>query len=45
MMGYEQIKNWILGMGPSVTVLSPENLVEDIRKDINKMMKVYESKK
>lgn len=45
MMGYEQIKNWILGMGPSVTVLSPENLVEDIRKDINKMMEVYESKK
>lgn len=41
MMGYEQIKSWILGMGPSVTVISPQNLVDDIKKDIRKMMDTY----
>lgn len=40
-MGYEQIKSWILGMGPSVTVISPQNLVDDIKKDIRKMMDTY----
>lgn len=36
MMGYEQIKSWILGMGPSVTVVSPQKLVDDIKEDIKK---------
>lgn len=41
MMGYEQIKSWILGMGPSVTVVSPQKLVDDIKEDIKKMMNTY----
>lgn len=41
MMGYEQIKSWILGMGPSVTVLEPKKLVDDIKEDIKKMMNTY----
>lgn len=41
MMGYEQIKSWILGMGPSVTVLEPQKLVDDVKEDIKKMMSTY----
>ena len=41
MMGYEQIKSWILGMGPSVTVLEPHKLVDDIKEDIKNMMNTY----
>lgn len=41
MMGYEQMKSWILGMGPNVTVLEPKKLVDDIKKDIKKMMNTY----
>ena len=41
MMGYEQIKSWILGMGPSVTVLEPQKLVDDVKEDIKKMMSIY----
>ena len=41
MMGYEQIKSWILGMGPSVTVLEPKKLVDDVKEDIKKMMSTY----
>ena len=41
MMGYEQIKSWILGMGPNVTVLEPKKLVDDIKEDIKKMMSTY----
>lgn len=41
MMGYEQIKSWILGMGPSVTVLEPKKLVDDIKEDIKKMIDTY----
>lgn len=41
MMGYEQIKSWILGMGPNVTVLEPKKLVDDIKEDIKKMMNTY----
>ena len=41
MMGYEQIKSWILGMGSSVTVLEPQKLVDDVKEDIKKMMSTY----
>lgn len=41
MMGYEQMKSWILGMGPNVTVLEPKKLVGDIKEDIKKMMNTY----
>lgn len=41
MMGYEQMKSWILGMGPNVTVLEPKKLVDDIKEDIKKMMNTY----
>lgn len=41
MMGYEQIKSWILGMGPSVKVLEPQNLVDDVKEDIKKMISTY----
>lgn len=41
MMGYEQMKGWILGMGPNVTVLEPKKLVDDIKEDIKKMMNTY----
>lgn len=41
MMGYEQMKSWILGMGPSVTVLEPQKLVDDVKEDIKKMMSTY----
>ena len=41
MMGYEQIKSWILGMGPSVTVLEPQKLVDGVKEDIKKMMSTY----
>lgn len=41
MMGYEQMKSWILGMGPNVTVLEPKKLVDDIKEDIKKMMSTY----
>ena len=41
MMGYEQMKSWILGMGPNVTVLEPKKLVDDIKEDIKKMINTY----
>lgn len=41
MMGYEQMKSWILGMGPNVTVLEPKKLVDDIKEDIKRMMNTY----
>ncbi len=41
MMGYEQMKSWILGMGPNVTVLEPQKLVDDVKEDIKKMMSTY----
>ncbi|MEE0249334.1 WYL domain-containing transcriptional regulator [Peptacetobacter hiranonis] len=41
MMGYEQMKSWILGMGPNVTILEPKKLVDDIKEDIKKMMNTY----
>lgn len=41
MRGYNQIRSWILGMGASVTVLSPQNLVDDIKKDIKDMINSY----
>lgn len=41
MRGIEEIKTWILGMGSSVIVLEPSEVVEEIKKEINKMKNIY----
>lgn len=39
--GITEIKSWILSMGDSVEVLSPQELRKEIVKDINNMLKIY----
>lgn len=41
MKGWIEVKNWILSMGGSVTVLEPKALLDEIKKEINEMMKNY----
>lgn len=41
MRGLEEIKTWILGMGSCVEVLGSDELVCEIKNEINKMSKIY----
>ncbi len=41
MRGIAEIKTWILGMGSSVIVLEPNEIVDEIKKEINKIRKIY----
>ena len=41
MKGWIEIKNWILSMGSSVIVLEPKALLDEIKQEINEMMKNY----
>lgn len=41
MRGLAEIKTWILGMGSNVIVLEPNEIVEEVKKEINKMKKLY----
>ena len=41
MRGLTEIKTWILGMGANVIVLEPNEIVEEIKNEINKMKKLY----
>jgi len=40
MRGLTEIKTWILGMGSNVIVLEPQEIIEEIKNEINKM-KIY----
>ncbi|QEK11016.1 transcriptional regulator [Crassaminicella thermophila] len=41
MEGLEEIKSWILSMGGSVEVIEPKMLIEEIKKEIEKMKSIY----
>lgn len=41
MSGYEEYKNWILGMGLCVEVIKPQSLRDDLFSEINKMLMLY----
>lgn len=41
MMGYTEVKSWVLGMGSCVTVIGPEKLIEDIRDEAEKIRNNY----
>lgn len=41
MRGLTEIKTWILGMGSYVIVLEPSEVVDEIKKEINKMKNFY----
>ncbi len=41
MRGLTEIKTWILGMGASVIVLEPDEIVDEIRNEIEKMRNLY----
>jgi predicted DNA-binding transcriptional regulator YafY len=41
MRGLTEIKTWILGMGASVIVLEPDEIVDEIRNEIEKMRNFY----
>lgn len=41
MRGLAEIKTWILGMGSQVEVIGPEEIVEEIRGEIEKMKNLY----
>jgi len=41
MRGLTEIKAWILGMGSSVIVLEPDEVVEELKNEINKMKNLY----
>ena len=41
MRGLTEIKTWILGMGASVIVLEPDEVVDEIRNEIEKMKNFY----
>lgn len=39
--GYTEIKSWILSMGSFVKVLEPQELIDDIQEEINKIKNIY----
>jgi len=39
--GKEEIKAWILGLGPKATVISPQSLREEIKADLSKALEQY----
>jgi len=41
MKGKVEIKSWILSMGSSVEVLEPETLRNELKKELEEMMKNY----
>lgn len=41
MEGLQEIKSWILSMGASVKVIEPKMLIEEIKKEIEKMKSIY----
>jgi len=43
MRGLTEIKTWILGMGSNVIVLEPQEIIEEIKNEINKMKNLYMS--
>ncbi|MBL8818513.1 MAG: WYL domain-containing protein [Planctomyces sp.] len=38
----QEIKRWIMSFGPNATVLEPDELVEEIRRDLEQMKRTYE---
>lgn len=40
-----EIKSWVLGFGPKAVVIEPEELAEEIRKDLSAMQSSYSQKK
>ncbi|WZL74329.1 WYL domain-containing transcriptional regulator [Clostridiaceae bacterium 35-E11] len=41
MEGLKEIKSWILSMGSSVKVITPQKLIEEIKKEIENLKKIY----
>ncbi len=41
--GFIELKQWILALGPAARVLEPSELVEEIRADLEKTLRVYSS--
>jgi len=41
MIGLEEIRTWIMGMGSYVEVIEPTEIIEEIRNEIKKMIEIY----
>jgi predicted DNA-binding transcriptional regulator YafY len=39
--GYTEIKSWVLGMGSSVQVISPQKLIDDVKEEAEKIKNIY----
>ena len=37
-----EIRRWVLGQGSTVKVLAPQELIEDVKNELKKTMKIYE---
>jgi predicted DNA-binding transcriptional regulator YafY len=42
--GWDDVKRWVLGFGPTAVVLEPQELREDICRDLSSCLSLYTNK-